>query len=453
MKDRKILIVDDEPIARDNLAHIITKDGYSARVAADGQQAIDILKKEEVDLVLTDLCMKGKDGMAVLDEAKKLWPAIEVVVITGHASVDTAVEAMRRGAYHYVAKPFKINELRVIVEKALEKNLLRKEIRSLREQVDTQKGAQRIVGQSSKIQALRETINQVSQLDCNVLIQGETGTGKELVARTIHELSPRYKKRFVAFNCGVFTEELISSELFGYERGAFTGANKIKKGLLEMAEGGTVFFDEVGELPLSMQVKLLRVLQERSLLRVGGTEEIAVDFRVLAATNKDLKRETEAGAFRSDLYYRLDVLTIKIPSLSERKEDIPLLAHHFLAKHARPGRPAPRLSPEAERRLMLYDYPGNIRELENIAQRILITCDEDIIESQQIAGVFGDTEGMSIRDHREDWPSLEEHEKQYILEVLDEVEGNKSAAVKILGIDRVSLWRKIKRYGLEHPDA
>jgi DNA-binding NtrC family response regulator len=453
MKERKILIVDDEPIARDNLAHIITKDGYRALVAEDGQQAIDILKKEEIDLVLTDLRMKGKDGMAVLTEAKNLWPAIEVVVITGHASVDTAVEAMRKGAYHYVAKPFKINELRAIVEKALEKNLLRKEIHSLRQQVDTQKGTRRIVGQSGKIQALRETIHQVSQLDCNVLIQGETGTGKELVARTIHELSPRSKNRFVAFNCGVFTEELITSELFGYERGAFTGANKIKKGLLELAEGGTVFFDEVGELPLSMQVKLLRVLQERNLLRVGGTEEIPVDFRVLAATNKDLKKETERGAFRSDLYYRLDVLTINVPSLSERKEDIPLLVHHFLAKHVRPGRLVPRLLPETERRLMLYDYPGNIRELENIAQRILITCDSDVIEQQHIAAVFGDTEGMTIRDQRDDWPSLEEHEKQYILEVLDEVEGNKSAAVKILGIDRVSLWRKIKRYGLEHPDA
>ena len=453
MNNRKILIVDDEPIARDNLAHIITRDGYLAKVAADGQQAIDILKKEEIDLVLTDLCMKGKDGMAVLDEAKHLWPAIEVVVITGHASVDTAVEAMRKGAYHYVAKPFKINELRAIVEKALEKNLLRREIHSLREQVDSRKGAQRIVGQSSKIQALRETINQVSQLDCNVLIQGETGTGKELVARTIHELSPRAKKRFVAFNCGVFTEELITSELFGYERGAFTGANKSKKGLLELAEGGTVFFDEVGELPLSMQVKLLRVLQERTLRRVGATEEIAVDFRVLAATNKELKRETETGTFRSDLYYRLDVLTINVPSLAERKEDIPLLAYHFLSKHARPGRTVPRLSLEAERRLMLYEYPGNIRELENIAQRMLITCDEDVIEQQHIATVFGDTEGMTIRDHREDWPSLEEHEKQYILEVLDEVEGNRSAAVKILGIDRVSLWRKIKRYGLENPDV
>ncbi len=453
MNNGKILVVDDEPIARDNLAHIVGKDGHTVRVAADGQQAIDLLRREEMDLVLTDLCMPGKDGMDVLVEARGLWPAIEVIVITGHASVDTAVEAMRQGAYHYLAKPYKLGELRAVIEKALEKNQLRKELQTLREQMDANRGTQRIVGQSGKIQSLRETINQVSQLDCNVLIQGETGTGKELVARTIHELSPRAGKRFVAFNCGVFTEELITSELFGYERGAFTGASKSKKGLLEMAEGGTVFFDEVGELPLSMQVKLLRVLQERTIRRVGGASEIAVDFRVLAATNKDLKRETEAGTFRSDLYYRLDVLTIGVPSLAERKEDIPLLARYFLAKHVRPGRTVPRLSPEAERRLMLYDYPGNIRELENIAQRMLITCDGDRIELGHLAGVFGDSEGMPVRDQREDWPTLEEHEKQYILEVLDEVEGNRSAAVKILGIDRVSLWRKIKRYGLEHPDA
>jgi DNA-binding NtrC family response regulator len=226
MNNVKILIVDDEPIARDNLEHIILKDGFQARVARDGEEAIAILRQEELNLVLTDLCMKGKDGMAVLNEDKQLWPDIEVVVITGHATVDTAVEAMRLGAYDYVAKPFKINELRMIVEKALEKNQLRKQIKQLREQVDTQKGTRRIVGQSPKIQALRETIHQVSQLDCNVLIQGETGTGKELIARTIHELSPRAAKRFVAFNCGVFTEELITSELFGYERGAFTGANK-----------------------------------------------------------------------------------------------------------------------------------------------------------------------------------------------------------------------------------
>jgi DNA-binding NtrC family response regulator len=453
MKARKILIVDDEPIARDNLEHILKKDGYITFLAEDGQQAIDFLKQHEVDLVLTDLRMKGRDGMAVLAETKLLWPSTEVVVITGYASVDTAVEAMRQGAYHYIPKPFKIDELRVVVAKALEKTLLRQEIHSLRQKVYEQTGASRIIGQSPKMQTLRETITQVAQLDCNVLIQGETGTGKELVARTIHQSSPRSEKRFMAFNCGAFTEELITSELFGHERGAFTGANKVKKGLLEQAEGGTVFFDEVGELPLSMQVKLLRVLQERTLLRVGGTEEIPIDIRVLAATNKDLKKEAEEGSFRTDLFYRLDVLTIKVPSLFERREDIPLLANHFLAKHTRPGRVAPRLSPEAAQRLMLYEYPGNIRELENIVQRILIHCDGEVVEPQHLVADLRDSTAVPARDSRQNWPSLSEHEKQYILEVLDEVEGNKSSAAKILDIDRVSLWRKIKRYGLESPDS
>jgi DNA-binding NtrC family response regulator len=453
MKTRKILIVDDEPIARDNLAHILKKDGYVPLLAENGEQALDILRQEEVDLVLTDLRMKGLDGMAVLSEAKNLWPSTEVVVITGYASVDTAVAAMRQGAYHYVSKPFKIEELRAIVEKALEKNLLRKEIHALRERVYSQTGTSRIIGQSPKIQALRETINQVAQLDCNVVIQGETGTGKELVARTIHDLSPRSEKRFVAFNCGAFTEELITSELFGHERGAFTGANKIKKGLLEMAERSTVFFDEIGELPLSMQVKLLRVLQERTLLRVGGTEEIPIDIRVVAATNKDLRKEAEEGAFRTDLFYRLDVLTINVPSLSERREDIPLLANHFLSKHSRPERVAPRLSLEAAQRLMSYEYPGNIRELENIVQRILIHCDGEVVEPHHLMDDLHTSSAVVVRDTRQNWPSLNEHEKRYILEVLDEVEGNKSSAAKILGIDRVSLWRKIKRYGLEDPDA
>jgi DNA-binding NtrC family response regulator len=453
MKIRKILVVDDEPIARENLSHILRKDGYSPLLAENGQQAIDILKQEEVDLVLTDLRMRGMDGMAVLAETKRLRPSTEVVVITGYASVDTAVEAMRQGAYHYISKPFKINELRAVVDKALEKTLLRQEIQKLRERVYSQAGTSRIIGQSPKMQALRETINQVAQLDCNVLIQGETGTGKELVARTIHDLSPRAAKRFVAFNCGAFTEELITSELFGHERGAFTGANRIKKGLLEMAAQGTVFFDEIGELPFSMQVKLLRVLQERTVLRVGGTEEIPIDIRVLAATNKDLKKEAEEGAFRTDLFYRLDVLTIKVPPLSERREDIPLLASHFLAKYTRPGMTVPRLSVAAAQRLMTYEYPGNIRELENIVQRILIHCDTEVVEPQHLMADLGDAAAVAVRSNRQAWQSLEDHEKQYILEVLDEVEGNKSAAAKILGIDRVSLWRKIKRYGLEHPDT
>jgi len=454
MEKRKILVVDDEAIARDNLAFILKKDGYLPLLAENGQQAIEILRQEEVDLVLTDLRMKGQDGIAVLTETKNLWPSTEVVVITGYASVDTAVEAMSHGAYYYIAKPFKINELRAIVEKALEKGLLRREIQTLRQRVDADVGAAaRIIGHSRKIQALRETIHQMAQLDCNVLIQGETGTGKELVARTIHELSPRAKNRFVAFNCGAFSEELITSELFGHERGAFTGANKVKKGLLELADNGTVFFDEVGELPLSMQVKLLRVLQERTLLRVGGTEEIPIDVRVLAATNKDLKKEAEEGAFRTDLFYRLDVLAINVAPLSERREDIPLLAAHFLAKHTRPGRMIPKLSVETAQRLMQYEYPGNIRELENIVQRILLYCDGEVVEPHHLTADLGEGSAIAVRDSRQNWPSLDAHEKQYIMEVLDEVEGNKSAAAKILGIDRVSLWRKIKRYGLENPDS
>ncbi|KAB2889633.1 MAG: sigma-54-dependent Fis family transcriptional regulator [Desulfobulbaceae bacterium] len=453
MKTATILIVDDEPIARDNLRHILGKDGYTTLLAENGQEAIDLLKEREVDLVLTDLRMRGQDGMAVLSESKKLWPSTEVVVITGYASVDTAVEAMRQGAYHYIAKPFKIDELRVVVEKALEKTSLHREIFHLREQISARSGTSKIIGQSPKIQVLRETILQVAQLDCNVLIQGETGTGKELVARTIHELSPRAGKRFVAFNCGAFTEDLVTSELFGHEQGAFTGAGKTRKGLIEMAEGGTVFFDEVGDMSLSMQVKLLRMLQERTLLRVGGTQEIPVDIRVLAATNKDLKKEAEAGTFRADLFYRLDVIAITIPPLAERRDDIPLLANHFLAKHARQGRIAPRLSEAAAQRLMQYEYPGNIRELENIVQRILFHCDGDIVEPRHLEDDLQGPEPVAIRGRREHWPSLDEHEKQYILEVMDEVEGNKSAAAKILGIDRVSLWRKIKRYGLENPDA
>jgi DNA-binding NtrC family response regulator len=451
----RILVVDDEAIARDNVAYILKKGGYEVLTADDGEGAIALLEEQEVDLVLTDLRMKGRDGMAVLGVARKLWPETEVIVITGYASVDTAVEAMRKGAYHYLAKPVKMDEMLALVQKALEKRTMRREIRELRQQVSSQSGANKILGRSVQTQLLRETITQVAQLDCNVLILGETGTGKELVARTIHELSPRASQRFVAFNCGAFTEELIASELFGYEKGAFTGATQTRKGLLELASGGTVFFDEVGELSLSMQVKLLRVLQERVVMRVGGSEEISIDVRILAATNKNLKKAAEEGAFRLDLFYRLDVLTIPVPPLSERKEDIPLLINHFLAKHSPPGAAVPRLSREVGERLQGYTFPGNIRELENIAQRLLLQADNGAViasahfleDIQQVTAVHS---GHGARDF---WPTLAEQEKRYILEVLDEVEGNKSKAAKILDIDRVSLWRKIKRYGLEDLEA
>lgn len=451
MSRQRILVVDDEAIARDNIAYMLQKSGYEVFTSENGEKAITVIQDRDVDLVLTDLKMKGQDGMAVLGACKKMSPETEVIVITGYASVDTAVEAIKKGAYHYLAKPVKIDEMLALVQKALEKRALCREVIELRKQVSSRQGITRILGRSLKMQLLRESIAQVAQLDCNVLILGETGTGKEMVARTIHELSPRSDHRFVAFNCGAFTEELITSELFGHEKGAFTGASQIKKGLLELAEGGTVFFDEVGELSLPMQVKLLRVLQERTLMRVGATEDIPVDIRILAATNKDLKKEVENGRFRLDLFYRLDVLTIKVPSLAERKEDIPILVNHFLAKHSPYSAKQPKLSQEVAQQLKQYEYPGNVRELENIAQRLLLQCDGETIEQSHLIEDLQIGSATPTRSAMHSWPSLEEHEKNYILDVLDETEGNKSKAAKILNIDRVSLWRKIKRYGLDDP--
>ncbi len=447
-----IRVVDDEPIARDNLAHILKKSGYNLLLAADGSEAAAILRRQEVNLVITDLRMKGMDGMAVLEETKRVWPAAEVLVVTGYASLETAIEAMRRGAYHYLAKPLNVNELTALVTKALERNAMQQELNRLRRHVSESSGSSRIIGQSPKTRVLREQIAQVAQLDCNVLILGETGTGKELVARTIHEMSRRSEKRIVSLNCGAFTEELMSNELFGHEQGAFTGAENLKKGLLEFARGGTVFFDEIGELSLQMQVKLLRVLQERILMRVGGSEEIDIDIRVLAATNRDLKKAAEEGTFRKDLYYRLDVINIVIPPLSERRNDIPLLANHFLQKHSEQGRTPPRLSEMAAERLKSYEYPGNVRELENIMQRILVTCQADVIEPHHITAGMGSESLVSTCSQVTSWPTLEEHEKKYILEVLEEVEGKRAEAARILGIDRVSLWRKIKRYGIGDTD-
>ncbi len=449
----QILVVDDEDIARENVVYMLNKEKhYHIESAADGEEAIALIEQNEYDLVLTDLKMKKKDGMQVLDTVKKLWPDTEVIIITGYATIDTAVNAMRQGAYYYLPKPVKIDELMALVVNALDKRKLTIEIKRLREQVSAQSGTGKIVGHCPATQLLKKSIEQVSHLDSNVLILGETGTGKELVAKVIHDLSARSNKRFVAFNCGAFTEELISSELFGHEKDSFTGASQMKKGLLEMADGGTVFFDEVGELSLSMQVKLLRFLQERKLMRVGGTKEIEVDVRILAATNKNLKEEAEAGTFRADLFYRLEVLTIKVPPLADRKEDIPLLLNHFLIKHTPKGMDPPKVSQQIIQSLMNYEFPGNIRELENIAQRLMLHVNEKVINPSTLQQDSPLASLPQTDNSEQQWPTLEEHEKQYILQVLDEVEGNKSQAAKILRIDRVSLWRKIKRYGLDKAD-
>ena len=448
--DTRILIVDDEQITLDNISYILQKEGYTTITCLTGQEAVEIIKKSRFDLLITDLKLPDIDGIDILKICKELHPETEVIIVTAYATIDTAVCAMKEGAYHYLTKPFKIDELRILVQKALEKNALKKEIKTLRQQLE-QNTTTRFIGSSPKILALMETISQVALLDTTVLITGETGTGKELVARMIHDFSPRSKQKFLAINCSIFTESLLASELFGYEAGAFTGARHSKPGLLEIANHGTVLFDEIGDMPLATQVKLLRVLQDRKVMRVGGTKEIELDVRIIASTNKILSYEVQEGTFRQDLYYRLNVITLEIPPLRERKEDIPLLVHHFLKKF-QPQKEM-KISDRALKQLMQYNFPGNVRELENIIERAVALCNSDTIDTKHLPPdlrqniseiILPVEEGMS-----QEFVTLAEHEKQYILTVLEKVNGNKTKAAKILGIDRVSLWRKLKKYNCE----
>ncbi len=439
----KILIVDDEEIARDNLTHVLNQEGYSTVAVGSGSEALQQFEKAEFELVLTDLMLPGMNGIELLEHIKEMEPSTQVIVITGHATVTTAVSAMQHGAHSYIAKPFNLDELRAQVRKALECRALSVEVLRLRQVLAQGKQDFPLVGQSDEILKLKSTIKQLANMNCNVLIQGETGTGKELIARGIHMLSPRSDERFMAINCGTFTAELMDKELFGHEREAFTGAQRGQKGILEVANGGTVFFDEMSELPLNMQVKLLRVLQERTFLRVGGTKEIPVDIRVLAATNCDLKKNVENGTFRQDLFYRLNVVTLLSPPLREHREDIPVLIGHFLEKHRTPVQAINTISQETLDTLMNYPFPGNVRELENIAQRALALSKGTVFTPDLLP--------REIRDIPHDNPlqTLEEVESHHIEKVLLATGGNKTQAAKILGIDRVSLWRKMKRLGLE----
>lgn len=446
----KIMIVDDEPITLQNLEYIMNKDGYDVVCVDSGAKALKQLSNTEFDIILTDLKMQPIDGIEVLERTKELYPDTEVILITAYATVDTAVEAMKKGAYHYISKPFKLDEARYTVKKALEKRQLKKEVSELRAKIKDQQELPLIIGKSHSIISLQETIKQIAPTDSNVLIQGETGTGKELVAKTIHYLSPRAERRFMAFNCGAFTEELLANELFGHEKEAFTGAKGIKKGLLECASGGTVFLDEIGDMPLSMQVKLLRVLQEKRLIRVGGTDEIPIDIRVISATNRDLKKEVKQGRFRKDLYYRLNVIKLEIPPLIDRRDDIPLLVYHFLKKYSQSqGKDIENISEQVMEILMCYEFPGNVRELENIIERAVTLCQGNTIETGHLPP---DLQQLTLRVKRpesRDLLTLEEQEKEYIQWVLQKTGGNKTKAAEILGIDRVSLWRKLKKYQLQ----
>ena len=450
MKPGKILLADDEQIARENLEYILKKEGYEIVAVESGTRALEELAKKEFDLVITDLRMPQVDGMQVLERTKELQPDTEVLVITGYATVNTAVEAMQKGAYHYVPKPYQNEEVRILVRKALEKRDLQLRVQELQREVAAQKGFPELIGKNVKMVVLKETIAQIAPTDCNVLILGETGTGKELVAKAIHHLSQRSRNRFMAINCGAFSEELLANELFGHEKEAFTGAGAMKKGLMEVASGGTFFLDEVGDMPLSMQAKLLRVIQEKTLIRVGGVNEIAVDVRILAATNKDLLREVERGAFRQDLYYRLNVMSLVVPALVERRDDIPLLCLHFLKKFSeRQHKKIDQISREVLAVLTEYEFPGNVRELENIIERAVTLSTGPSLEMAHLAPDLQQRRFQVQRRQKREFLTLEDNEKEYISWILEQTGGNKTRAAEILGIDRVSLWRKVKRYGLE----
>ena len=446
----KLLIIDDERVALRNLEHVMKKEGYEVTGTQSGANALKLLEGQHFDVVLTDLRMEKVDGMEILKRCRELYPDTEVIMITGFATLESGVDAMKHGAFYYIAKPFKLDEVRKVVKEAVEKVSLKKENEHLREQLEHYRGRVKIITQDPAMQRLLDTARQIGPTDCNVLISGESGTGKELFARYLHVSSKRAEGPFFAINCGAFNEELLTSELFGHEKGSFTGANAFKKGLIEMATGGTLFLDEITEMPASMQVKLLRVIQEREMIRVGGTEQIKVDVRLVAATNRNIQDAIKEGAFRQDLYFRLNVVTLHIPPLSERKDDIPLLSYYFLKKYAViMKKDVNDISQDVIGLLLGYDFPGNVRELENIIERGVALATGNAIE---LAHLPEDLRELNIRTFRKKEgkiPSLEEQETAYIKWVLNEVGGNKTLASQILGIDRVSLWRKLKKYGLE----
>ena len=445
-----LLVVDDEAVARQNLAHAFRKEGYQVTTCADGVAALAELARRPFDLVLTDLRMPGIDGMALLAEVRARWPETRVIMLTGYASLDNAVAAMKAGAFHYLAKPFRLDEVRELVARALEATRLERENRQLREAVTTLRAGARIITQDPAMTALLETARRIAGTQVNVLIGGESGTGKGLLARFVHEHSPRRAGPFVAINCGALHEELLANELFGHEKGAFTGAQSERKGLIEVAEGGTLFLDEIGETSQGMQVKLLRVIEERELFRVGGNKPVRVDLRLIAATNRNLAEAVEEGRFRRDLYFRLNVVELKLPPLADRRGDIPLLARHFLQRQAALlDRPQCAISPEAMELLMAYDYPGNIRELANLIERGVALAEGDTVEVRHIPDHLRAVKLSVLRQSADRLPTLEQQERQYVLLALEKTGGNRTQAAQILGIDRVSLWRKLKRYGLD----
>jgi len=467
---KQILVVDDEPNLRRVLSAQLERDGYDVHTAEDGEQALTILKEHHIDLVITDLRMPRIDGMELLRRAQKLDAELPVVMITAHGTVDNAVEALKTGAFDYLTKPFDQVEVRTIVAKALKtRDLSATEASHPFHEIPVEGARYGIIGQSSSILDLYAVLDRVADTPTTVLITGESGTGKELVARALHESSSRRDKSFIKVNCAAIPKDLMESELFGYERGAFTGAVGSKPGRFELASGGTLFLDEIGSIPVEMQVKLLRALQESEFERVGGVRTIRVDVRLIAATNSDLKKEIAQGGFREDLYYRLNVVPIRLPSLRERATDIPLLVNHFIGKfNTRLKKEIDGVEPAALSRLTSYPWPGNIRELENVVERAVLFCDGDELHlgdlPAEVRGNAGGSDSLSTTPHPP--PSSEPHsgasdglkeqvkaamsrlERELIVRALEQTGGNVTHAARLLKISRKGLQLKMKELGL-----
>ncbi len=452
----KILIVDDEKNYPTIIGELLKEEGYEPVTAASSLMAIDILKKNYIDLVLTDVKMPGMDGIELLEQIRSMIPDLPVIIMTAYGSVEKAVEAMEKGAYTFILKPFDNDTLVAHIKKAISIHRIVQENSMLRNAINSRYSFCNIIGKSRPMQELYETIQKIGPASASILIEGESGTGKELVAKSIHFNSPRKDNAFITVNCSAFAETLLESELFGHEKGAFTGASAMKKGRFELAHKGTIFLDEIGEIPANIQVKLLRVLQEKTFERVGGTKTIKVDFRLIAATNKNLEKEVEAGRFREDLYYRLNVVKAVLPPLRERQEDIPLLINHFIKKYSHEKNTATLLkgvTKEAARLIFDYSWPGNIRELENMVERAVILSSGEYITPADLPiklrqSISSNPQLSGIPENAGLAETLTAVEKKMIKRALELTGNVQTEAAKLLGIGKSGLNKKIKKYGL-----
>ncbi len=447
----KILVVDDEQSHRTMLRAVLTQEGYNISEADDGISAVKAIENEAFDLILMDIRMTDMNGIEAVRQIKRISPSIPIIMMTAYASVKTAVEALKSGAYDYLTKPLDIDELKILIKKALEHYRLQEENVFLKERLADRFHFSNIIGQSKRMKELFENLSLVAPSDATVLIYGESGTGKELVANAIHQNSPRAQKPFIKVSCAALPETLLESELFGHERGAFTGALSRKAGRFQLADGGTLFLDEVNVMSLTTQVKLLRVLQEREFEPLGSTKTIHVDIRLIAATNKELEIEVKEGRFREDLFYRLNVVPIHLPPLRERKEDIPLLAEHFFKLYKEKNKKSIKgFLPKTIDTLMRYDWPGNIRELENVIERAILLCRSEYLSPKDLPLPL---QGEEVRAQSiitiPTGMTLEELEKEAIIQTLEDTGGNRTQTAQILGISRKTLQNKLKEYGLE----